>query len=64
MTLDKVKAEIEWLIECRKQRLFLWAGRKGLKEKYIMQGELKAYENVLEMLNEIDSESEEDDDDD
>ena len=64
MTLDKVKAEIEWLIECRKQRLFLWTGRKGLKEKYIMQGELKAYEIMLEMLNEIDSESEEDDDDD
>ena len=63
MTLEKVKAEIEWLIDCKKERLFLWSGRKDLKEKHRMQGEWDAYANVLEMLNEIDNESEEDDDD-
>ena len=62
MTLEGVKEEIEWLIDRRKQNLFLWSGRKGLKEKYIMQGEWNAYANVLEMLHEIDNESEEDDD--
>ena len=62
MTLEDVKEEIEWLIDRRKQRLFVWSGRKGLKEKYILQGEQNAYANALAMLNEIDNESEEDDD--
>lgn len=62
MTLADVKEEIEWLIDRRKEQIFVWRGRKGLKEKHIMQGEWNAYANVLEMLKEIESEEENNDD--
>lgn len=62
MTLADVKEKIEWLLDRRKEQLFVWRGRKNLKENHILQGEQNAYANALAMLNEIDNESEEDDD--
>lgn len=62
MTLADVKEEIEWLLDRRKEQLFVWRGRKNLKENHILQGEWNAYANVLAMLNEIESEEENNDD--
>lgn len=63
MILEEVKDEVRWLIErCREQV----ENRRinANKNRWITQGEWNAYENVLEMLESIGTDTNEEDTDD
>lgn len=55
--MDKIKDEVLWYIE-RCQEILSAGGRKN-KEKWIIEGELIAYSNILELM-EDEHENEED----
>lgn len=63
MTLEEVKDEVRWLIErCREQVENRRINTN--KNRWITQGEWNAYENVLELLERIDTDNEQEDTDD
>lgn len=63
MTLEEVKDEVRWLIErCREQVENRRINTN--KNRWIIQGEWNAYENVLEMLENIGTDNEQEDTDD
>lgn len=63
MTLEEVKDEVRWLIERRREQV---ENRRinTNKNRWITQGEWNAYENVLEMLENIGTDTNEEDTDD
>lgn len=54
MTLEEVKDEVRWLIEQRRDMVENRTVSSN-KSRWVLQGEWNAYENVLEMLEMLES---------